>query len=431
MTARPVAKKAAPARTAAAPAKKAAAPLRTARPKSKFTYEEITDEVNSAQVNQSLSGYDGIFVGGYPTFKPREGTNDIRILPRTFDYKKCGVPPHWAYPIFRHTNIGPDRASYLCRKLMLEETCSLCEERSLVGNDQDASKLLRPTGAYVVWLIDRNDEAAGPKLWAMPAEKIERELCVRSKPRGSTEVLQITHPDTGYDVSFKMEKRGDFPQYSAIDIARDESPLSDDTELYTKWLNFVVDHPLNEMFRWFEDSYIYRVYAGQQEESDEELGTDETADEAETTNEEAEAEGEEETEGEEGNGEEGGEITATDVRNMDEDQLSEFAASNELEFDMKDYDNDLTVAQDSLVAYFFPDAPGREETNPEQVEQEEEQTPPPKKAAPVAQKKAAPVAAPKKAASTAAKPPTNSGGGAAATAARLRGLSARVASNAK
>lgn len=386
-----------------------------ARPKFDYEYEPVTEETNAAVATSAGSGYDGIFQSGYTIFKPKEGQNDIRILPRTFDWKKLKVAQHWAYPIQRHTNIGPDRAGYLCRRLMLAETCALCEERRLVGNDQDLLKQLRPTPAAVVWLIDRANEGAGPQLWAMPAQKVEVELCVRSKAKGSQPTLQITHPDEGFDISFSMKKQGKdaFPQYSAVDISRDPSPISDNPDLQRKWMQFIIEHPLDTMLRWFEDSYIFQVYAGQAEKEDEDLGEGpqstavETDVKAEHEPEPAEEEVVEEEGGEtveEGNGVDEAEVTYEDIRAMTEEQLGEFAASRGLEFDMSEYD-DLENAQESFVAHFFGEVPPRE-----------------KKPKGIAKVQAKPAATPEKV------PPRTNSGNAAVTDAtsRLRALGSRT-----
>lgn len=385
--------------------------------KSKFTYQDDPEEVVSAHASAAGGAWDSIFDSQFPVFRPKEGENNIRILPRTFDAKALGVDPHWGFPVFVHSRIGPDGSSYLCRRLMHNEHCGLCEERRMVGGDADAQKALRPNKRYVVWLIDRSQPTTGPMLWAMPEQKMDKEICQRSKVKtgpSKGQILKITHPEQGYDVSFTMTKQGDWPNYAGVDISREPSPISDDPEQMDKWLDFIADHPLNEVLRWYEDRYIMQVYAGQQERADPDLDEQEeeqTAAEEETTGSEEEPEAAT-----------GDELSPESIRAMSEQELGELCEANDLGFDMADYENDLDNARESLVQHFFPGTP----------EPEPEPAPPPRAKPAAVTRPAATATKPATAQRPAPAAKPNGGGASAAQQAqeRLRRMRERSQANA-
>lgn len=268
---------AAPARMAARPAAipvatrpAARTAARAAPAKSRFQYDETPPEVYTKHANQSTGSYDNPTNPNFQTYKVRDGENSVRIMPRTFDYKALGVDPHWAYPIILHYGVGPDEASYLCRKEMLGEHCSLCEERRLLsGEDPEAGKALRPSRRYLVWVIDRLAEKDGPKIWAMPLT-VEKEICLRSVNKKTGAISKIDHPDSGFDIEFKREgNKKENTKYSGIDVSRDASPLSDDQALADKWLEFITENPLDATLQWYDDDYIMQTYGGQREKPDE------------------------------------------------------------------------------------------------------------------------------------------------------------------
>lgn len=354
--ARAAARPAAPARTAPAAARRPAAGAPATK---KFKYVDDDDAVVSQHATASSGGFDGIFQSQFPVFKYKEGENEIRILPRTFDYEKLGVQAHWAFPVFVHFGIGPDRNSYLCRRLMLGETCGLCEERRMT-QDADELKALRPAQRYVAWLIDRSDVKTGPKLWAMPPEKVEKEICLRSKIKSSGAILKITNPDLGYDVSFTVQKKGDFPQYGGVDISREPSPILDDPAQVAKWLDFIADSPIDKCLRWFDDRYIMQVFAGTSAKADPDLDAppaDGTA-RGRIADDAGEGRPDPELTGEVGDaGGEDGEITPESIMAMDETGLAEFFAAQDGwgELDLSQYDDDLFTAALSVAQHFFPD----------------------------------------------------------------------------
>jgi hypothetical protein len=302
---------------------------------------------------------------------------------------------------------------------MLGEACCLCEERRLLGSgDPEQVKALAPKKRWAAWLIDRANQSTGPQLWSMPPEKVEKEICMRSRVKSTGAVLKITHPEEGYDITFVGQKAQEFLNYNGIDISRESSPLNDDPETMRKWLDFIHDNPLDTILNWYEDRYIMQVYSGQQARPDEDLGGAEPEAETEAHGATNGAATEEEQPVDEGD------LTPESIRELDEQGLLELCEANGLGFDIADYDNDLDTARESLVAHFFPDLEEEQEPEPEP-----EPVPPPRHVA-VARAPAKPVVAPAKpVAARLATAPTKPAGGqspADQAAERLRAMRART-----
>lgn len=261
-----------PARTTAAPATRPAPrpPVAAAGPaRKKFVYHDRPAGTVAAHANQSVGSYDSFLGSRFPMYKVRDGHNSIRIMPPTFDYEKLGVDPHYGMEIHVHYGVGPDEAAYLCRHEMLGELCSLCDERrALAGVDPDAAKALKPVKRYLVWLIDRYEPTAGPKVYAMSAS-MDKEFCLRSRNKKTGAVLKIDHPEVGYDLEFFKEGSKKNTQYRGYEVSREPSPLSDNPTEAEKWLDYIQQNPVDSALQWYDDAYIVGVFQGAAERADE------------------------------------------------------------------------------------------------------------------------------------------------------------------
>ena len=225
-----------------------------------FEYSERPRETYVNRAKERDSSKESFFKSNFTFFLPKDGANKLRILPPTWDN-----PDHYGIDIFVHYKIGDSNSSYLCLKKMKDEPCPICEALSTPEAKSDKA-LVDAIGVkrkVLVWVIDRADEAAGPKLWMMPAS-IDRQFVLQSTDEDSPsgEILRIDNPDSGYDVSFEKHGKDLQTKYEGEKIARKSTPLSSDQKTMEKWLEFICENPLPEVLDFKEYKHIKKVFDG-------------------------------------------------------------------------------------------------------------------------------------------------------------------------
>ena len=224
-----------------------------------FKYKQRTPEEVRDRATRSIGGRDSYFKQEVKYFTPREGVNNIRILP---------PPPdadwgHYGIGIFVHYDIGVDGSAYLCLAKMKGEDCPACEERARASStgEEDLAKQLRPGERVAVYVIDRSKEGDGPLLWNLPSnlDKDITKLCIDP---GTGEVLYPDNPEEGYDLSFTREGQGLKTKYKGIQFSRRTSPLSDDPKEGDAWLQYICDHAIDSMLQYFEYDYMESALNG-------------------------------------------------------------------------------------------------------------------------------------------------------------------------
>lgn len=225
-----------------------------------FEYSERPRETYVNRAKERDSSKESFFKSNFTFFLPKDGSNKLRILPPTWDN-----PDHYGIDIFVHYKIGDSNSSYLCLKKMKDEPCPICEALSTPEAKSDKA-LVDAIGVkrkVLVWVIDRADEAAGPKLWMMPAS-IDRQFVLQSTDEDSPsgEILRIDNPDSGYDVSFEKHGKDLQTKYEGEKIARKSTLLSSDQKTMEKWLEFICENPLPEVLDFKEYKHIKKVFDG-------------------------------------------------------------------------------------------------------------------------------------------------------------------------
>jgi hypothetical protein len=238
--------------------KPAAAPA--GRSRFNFKYKPRTAEEVRERAMRNIGGRDSYFTQEIQFFTPREGENNVRILP---------PPPdadwgHYGIALTVHYDIGADHSAYLCLQKMQGKSCPACEERksATAAGEEDYADALRPNERVAVFVIDRSAEGKGPQLWNV-AGGMDKDILKLLRDPGTGEVLPVDDPENGYDLSFIREGTGLKTKYKGLQFARRDSPLSDDPEEGQKWLDYVVEHRLDEQLIYFEADYISNVLAGQ------------------------------------------------------------------------------------------------------------------------------------------------------------------------
>lgn len=237
-------------------------PLKASRsakgPKSTFKYRRRSPETWRARAQESAGNFDRFVKDSVDRFSPHDGQNKIRIFPPTWEDED-----DWAYRIYVHYGVGPDEQTYLCPKEMEHsDWCPVCDEvvKLMKDGDADDAKRIRVKQRKACWLVDRKDRGTGPKFWAAPFT-VARDINVSSEDEDG-EILELDNPDEGYDVIFTKEGSRDRTQYIGVKLARKPSPISDDEDEQSKWLEYIEKNPIPSVLKIYDPEYIAKVFGG-------------------------------------------------------------------------------------------------------------------------------------------------------------------------
>lgn len=217
-----------------------------------FVYQPRT--IEDVQQRQQEVGSDspGILLDQYKVYQARKGDNWIRILPATWDGAR-----HWAFDVWVHYQVGPDRATVICNNRMGQGHCYGCELRMAAdkAGDEEESKLLRPRRRAVCWLIDRKAEEEGPQLWAMPST-LDEDIQGISIDRTTGQLYLCDDPNQGYDVTFDKTGERINTRYNSPSMAR--SPSS----VHPSYIDYIVDNPVPACLIWRSYEEVRAMYEG-------------------------------------------------------------------------------------------------------------------------------------------------------------------------
>lgn len=211
--------------------------------------------------SEQASGlYDTIFREGVSVLVTKPDTkHTLRFLPPGWkDAKHFGLDIHVNY------GIGPDNQSYLSLARMKDAADPIDEERrrAVAAGEEDVAKALRTTRRVACWVIDRDDEDAGPKLWSMPAS-VDRELALRMTADDvDGDYLAIDDPVDGFDVTFKRTGQGLTTKYEGVAIARRSTPLHSDDKVAAEWLDYITDNAVPDVLNFYSYDHIEKTLHG-------------------------------------------------------------------------------------------------------------------------------------------------------------------------
>ena len=224
-----------------------------------FQYQDLESTSLFERANERDDRKDTFMRSGTKFFTPKEKKNRIRILPPTWANAK-----HYGFDAYIHYSIGRSNSSYLCpHKMGVDDKCPICTE-ILAGaskNDKEFVDKVKARRKVLVYVIDRDDEASGPKLFPMPLS-MDRNFVMQSVDDGTGDPLRIHNPDTGYDVSFEKEGIGIKTKYSGEVVARKSTPLSSNPAEQEKWLQFITDNAIPEVLEHKSFDYIKNAFEG-------------------------------------------------------------------------------------------------------------------------------------------------------------------------
>jgi len=161
----------------------------------------------------------------------------VRILPVSE-----GTP---FVPVYVHNEtVDGKNRKFTCIQHENDEACPFCEAREeLLATETDADKELakkyRPRLMYIVKVIDRENEADGPKFWRFPSNF--KKEGILDKIMANVRMLQedITDIETGRDLALNIERvknprGGTYPSVTTV-MAPKNGPLSENAEQVTAW----------------------------------------------------------------------------------------------------------------------------------------------------------------------------------------------------
>jgi len=225
-------------------------------PKKKFSYTKRSSEAATKRRSSGGGRFDSTYRDDIKVWKPKEGTNAIRICPPTWEDAE-----HFGFDVWLHSNVGPDEATYPCLKLLFRKKCPCCEEEIAArrAGDSEYAKKLSPYKRVLLWVIDRDNPGEGAQLYPGP-QTLDREILQQSFCRKTHETLAIDDPYDGYDVEFSRDGKGLNTRYTGVKIDRYSSPLLDDDDDLSNLLDFLVDNPIPDSVIEYSYEYIKAVF---------------------------------------------------------------------------------------------------------------------------------------------------------------------------
>lgn len=163
-------------------------------------------------------------------------TKEIRILPNP-----NGSP---IVPFHGHiAHVDGKKQTFACLKHTKGEACPFCEAREELlatgeQKDKDLAKEYRAKEMYIVKLIDRADEAHGPKFWRFNAAYDKKGVydMIMGTVNGLKKNKAVMDPNEGRDLSIvttRNEKK--VPIVTSV-VAQDSDVLSSNPEQQAAWL---------------------------------------------------------------------------------------------------------------------------------------------------------------------------------------------------
>ena len=213
--------------------------------------------------------FDNPVIANIDMFKARQGDNYIRFLPIP-DSSEYGMD------VWIHRRVGSRQSDYPCLKEMSpkkDKPCAICDayDKAVQHGEGDEAKKLKAAHQHWVWILDRNgDEPNQPVLWRMSWTQ-NRDVSKVTMNKRNESVIGIADPDTGYDLSFVREGEGLRTRYSAYQVDRDDTPITDDIKTYDQVLDYVEDNPLKDIINFYDNDYLTKIMSGTQEEPDQDL----------------------------------------------------------------------------------------------------------------------------------------------------------------
>ena len=157
----------------------------------------------------------------FPVFFPREGDNEVRLVPPLADDEHCGVLGFqvWTYFILGRSWIAPNAFDKEIRNPLVDKY------QQLKQVDETKAKVFMGTRKTFLFVLDiaETDKNKLLKLWAA-GKTVMDSLVHLSKDRKTGALIPIEDPEKGRIVYFNKQGKGLQTQYLNFDLD-DEFPL--------------------------------------------------------------------------------------------------------------------------------------------------------------------------------------------------------------
>ena len=162
----------------------------------------------------------------------------IRILPIE------GTTPFQEVHVHTAKVDGKNR-KFTCIQHLNDEACPFCEAREKLlatgeKSDEEIAKNYKSRLMYIAKVIDRDNEADGPKFWRFPINY--KKDGIMDKIMATIRMVgeDISNLETGRDLVLNIvrvnnPRGGTYPAVNSVQ-AMDKKPLSSDAELAAKWV---------------------------------------------------------------------------------------------------------------------------------------------------------------------------------------------------
>jgi len=219
-----------------------------------YRYESRDPDATKRRGQRGSKDFDKFLKPEIKLWKVNDGDNRVRILPPGWK-----GADHYGIDLYVHYGVGPDRQSYLCPNKHNGDPCPICEERQRARDDGDDeyAKELDVKRRTLVYVVDRDHAKDGVQAWPM-SYTIDNDIIKVSQDKQSGQVLEIDHPEEGYDVEFEKNGQGLKTRYEGVTVSRRSSSLGKD-----EWLDYAVDHPLPDQLVFYSYDEIAKAFGAQ------------------------------------------------------------------------------------------------------------------------------------------------------------------------
>ncbi len=189
--------------------------------------------------------------------KLEQGDNVLRVLPsRAGEEVFKVVHEHWV-------EVAGMSGSFVCPYMMAKQSCTICQEMRRLKASPNPLDRTRGDDMYArkrvyVNAINRGDEEPVPAVHVLPGKVLEDIQAIRRKFPGASG--NITNPETGYDLIITRTGTGKKDTRYRVDIAREQTPLADDQDLYDEWIANQAD--LNRFARLPDEQEVATALEG-------------------------------------------------------------------------------------------------------------------------------------------------------------------------
>jgi len=194
---------------------------------------ERTEAINNAYDKSQIGRTSFFYVQtqvlerlGITAFKSQMNDNFIRIMPPK-DPKMF-----WAREVYIHSEIGANRATFLCMNKMFGKPCPVCEyvEQLKTQNlNPEAIKPLYARKRFLMFVYDVRDDSTIAKglRWYDAPGKLVSEIILKSKDKRTKAVVDVCDPLEGRDIEFVRKGQGLKTDYAGIDLKITETVPAD------------------------------------------------------------------------------------------------------------------------------------------------------------------------------------------------------------